>query len=387
MKHFFYICISILFMFQSFLPLGKAEANNEELNIQSEAAIVIDVKSGDILYEKQAEEKMYPASITKIATAIFAIENGNLDDLVTVSKRARQADGTRVYLEEGEIVPLKKLVQGMVINSGNDAAIAIAEHLSGSVEQFSEEINDYLQENIGIQHTHFVNPSGLFHEEHETTAFDMAKITQYAMENETFREIFATKELPWDGESWDTTIVNHHKLLIDSTYPEVTGGKTGYVDESGNTLVTTAENDSISVIIVTLKASTSQIVYHDTIELMNYSFQHFETARIQSGASYVDDTKQPFTLADTVYYTKRKGEEANEKLKSNGELWIVGEGDRLIKKLTLSPVNQEKEKVIEKEEQSIKMNGLSEHYSIILMISFFSALLVTGFFFLDVRKL
>ncbi|WP_243290376.1 D-alanyl-D-alanine carboxypeptidase family protein [Bacillus sp. FJAT-47783] len=385
MKHFFYKCICVLFIIQLFFPLGQAKANNEELNIQSEAAIVIDAKSGDILYEKQAEENMYPASITKIATAIFAIENGNLDDLVTVSERARQADGTRVYLEEGEVVPLKKLVQGMVINSGNDAAIAIAEHLSGSVEQFSAEINDYLQENIGIRHTHFVNPSGLFHKEHQTTAYDMAKITQYAMENETFREIFATKELPWDGETWDTTIVNHHKLLIDSSFPEVTGGKTGYVDESGNTLVTTAENDSISVIIVTLKASNSQIAYNDTIQLMNYSLANFETANIQRGTSYVDDVKQQYTLSDNVYFTKRNGEQLIETVKANGELWIVGEGDRLIKKLTLNPVKQDK--VMEKETQKLNMNGLSDHYSNILIVSLLAAFMVTGFFFLEVRKL
>ncbi|GAB3797637.1 hypothetical protein GCM10028868_19200 [Virgibacillus kimchii] len=148
--------------------------------------------------------------MTKIATAIFAIENGDLDDLVTVSSYARNTEGSSVYLEEGETVPLKKLIQGLMINSGNDAGVAIAEHMSGSVEQFSSDLNEYLQENVGVQHTNFENPHGLFDPNHVTTAEDLANITLYAMGNELFREINNTKELNWEGESWDTTLYNHH---------------------------------------------------------------------------------------------------------------------------------------------------------------------------------
>lgn len=195
---------------------------------------------------------MYPASITKILTAIIAIEGSNLNDTVTVSKKAREVDGTRVYLEEGEQVPLKKLLQGLLINSGNDAAIAIAEHVSGNVTDFSKVMNRTAKEKIGVRNSNFINPHGLFDPNHQTTAYDMAKITQYAMKNKTFREIVGTKELRWNGEGWKTTLYNHNKLLW--RYEGVNGGKNGYVDESGSTLVTSAKRGSTELIAVTLKA-------------------------------------------------------------------------------------------------------------------------------------
>lgn len=380
------LLVSIL-CFLAALSIGQPYSSvyaNDEISIQSESAIVMDAKSGDVLYEKNANEQMYPASITKIATAIYAIENGNLNDLVTVSERARNADGTRVYLEEGEVVTLDKLIKGMVINSGNDAAIAIAEHLNGSVEAFSDEINDYLKEVIGVTDTHFVNPSGLFDENHQTTAYDMAQITQYAMQNQTFRQIFQMKELPWDGESWDTTIINHHKLLIDSSFPYVTGGKTGFVSESGHTLVTTAKNDWIDVIVVTLKAESSRIAYNDTISLLNYSLNGFETVSIEAGTKYEVNMDQQYELKDELSYTKKRQEVIEELIDESGELSIIGEGERLIKKIALSIVEKEDEKPVE---QTVKANGLTGQYSIVLMLSFAMALFLTGYFFLDVRKM
>ncbi|MEM5595191.1 serine hydrolase [Niallia circulans] len=188
---------------------------------------------------------MYPASLTKIATAIYAIENGKLDDIVTVSENAYSTEGTKVYLEKGEQVTLRHLLDGMLINSGNDAAIAIAEYLDGTVSDFETSINKYLKEKVNVHSTHFKNPNGLFDKDHYTTANDLALITQYAMKNETFREIFGTDELKWDGLSWDTTLVSHHQMVNGSRpYDKVTGGKTGYVDESKQTLATTAENGS-----------------------------------------------------------------------------------------------------------------------------------------------
>lgn len=388
MKWLFYICLGIIFFPFSFLPYVQAE-ENLNLNpptINSEAAVVMDAKSGDILYSKSSNQQMYPASITKIATAIFAIENGNLDDMVTVSERARNAEGTRVYLEQGEIVPLKKLIQGMVINSGNDAAIAIAEHISGSVEQFSEDINAYLKEKIGIQSTHFVNPSGLFDENHQTTAEDMAKITQYALKNEIFKEIFATKELPWDGESWDTTIINHHKLIISDQFPEVTGGKTGYVDESRHTLVTTAEKDGLSIIVVTLKANGSQLAYQDTIQLMNYSFSNFETDQIDQATIFENEANEKFKVNEPIYFTKKKGEQTDQKIDEQGELTVIGENDRIVKSVTLTKVEEEKIKP-QKTDKEINKNGISGHYSILLLFSFIIAFVLTGFFIMDARKL
>ncbi len=150
-------------------------------SLNSEAAILIDGATGTILYEKESNRLMYPASITKIVTGIIAIEEGNLDDIVTVSETARNVIGTRVYLLEGEQVTLLKLVQGLLINSGNDAGTAIAEYFDGSEAQFAERMNQFVRDTVGVKNTNFQNPHGLFDEKHQTTAYDMAIITQYAM--------------------------------------------------------------------------------------------------------------------------------------------------------------------------------------------------------------
>ncbi len=171
----------ILLMFLS--PFSTAASSNSPGNISSESVILIEGTTGEILYEKNSYQSMYPASITKILTAIIAIEEGNLSDKVLISQNARDTEGTRVYLEPGEQVSLKKLVQGLLINSGNDAGVAIAEHMAGSVESFSNEMNRFTKEKIGITNSTFKNPHGLFDINHQTTAYDMAMITKYAMKN------------------------------------------------------------------------------------------------------------------------------------------------------------------------------------------------------------
>lgn len=148
----------------------------EELELYSESAILMDANSGVILYEKQKDKEMYPASITKIVSGLLAIKEGNLEDIVTVSQNAREAEGTRVYLEEGEEVTLEKLIQGLLINSGNDAGIAIAEHLDGSEEAFAERMTEFVQEKVGVTDSTFKNPHGLPDPEHVTTAHDMARL-------------------------------------------------------------------------------------------------------------------------------------------------------------------------------------------------------------------
>lgn len=147
-------------------------------------------------------------------------------------------------MEEGEEVTLEKLIQGLLINSGNDAGIAIAEHLDGSEEAFAERMTEFVQEKVGVTDSTFKNPHGLPDPEHVTTAHDMARITAYAMENQTFRKIVGTKELKWVGESWDTTLRNHHQLVLQRD--DVTGVKNGYTDDAGFTLSTTAENVRLS---------------------------------------------------------------------------------------------------------------------------------------------
>lgn len=221
-----FMALFMLVLLSVHLSAGLVKAEADDPVLTSEAAVLMDTQTGAILFGKNEETKMYPASLTKIATAIYAIETADLDEQVIVSEEIENIDGTRVYLNPGEQVSLRKLIQGMLINSGNDAALAIAMHLDGSLESYSKKINQFLETNIGVEDTHFVNPHGLFNENHYTTARDLGLILNYAMANPDFREIFGTKQLEWVGESWDTTIRSHHRMLKgEIPYEGVTGGR------------------------------------------------------------------------------------------------------------------------------------------------------------------
>lgn len=299
----------------------------EELELYSESAILMDANSGVILYEKQKDKEMYPASITKIVSGLLAIKEGNLEDIVTVSQNAREAEGTRVYLEEGEEVTLEKLIQGLLINSGNDAGIAIAEHLDGSEEAFAERMTEFVQEKVGVTDSTFKNPHGLPDPEHVTTAHDMARITAYAMENQTFRKIVGTKELKWVGESWDTTLRNHHQLVLQRD--DVTGVKNGYTDDAGFTLSTTAENDEIELVVVTLNAEHPRHAYMDTERLIEYGYQ-FQTETIPAGKEFTDEEGEQYILDETINFTVKKGQDWTTQINTDGLLSIKNKANELI---------------------------------------------------------
>ncbi|UOR11689.1 D-alanyl-D-alanine carboxypeptidase family protein [Halobacillus amylolyticus] len=343
MKKMLLIITTLLTIYSLLVPTVFAKSDPSPPTLLSEAAIVIDAKSGEVLYEKNGKTQKYPASLTKIATAIYAIETADLDEVVTVSKNARHTEGTRVYLEEGEQVPLKKLLQGLLINSGNDAGVAIAEHLSGSVDQFASEINSYLKNEIGVKNTHFKNPHGLFNPEHVTTAEDLAAITQYAMKNEVFRNIFGTKKLEWNGDAWDTTLFSHHKLMRQKPYEEiVTGGKTGYVDQSGFTLATTAEKENISLIIITLNSDTQRGAYNDTMKLLEYGLENFETSSIPKGKTFMAEGTEYIT-SEKLYFTHPLNELTNKQVKEDGSLQIIDRNGENLASFQLEE-NNDKEK-------------------------------------------
>ncbi|KGX86852.1 D-alanyl-D-alanine carboxypeptidase family protein [Pontibacillus litoralis] len=295
----------LFFVYGTTVSAEEKKTQQIDSIISSEAAVLMDAKSGQILYSKKGEKLMYPASLTKIATAIYAIENGNLQDVVTVSDHLKEVEGSKVYLEAGEQLTLNKLLHGLLINSANDAGVAIAEHLHGSVEAFAHELNTYLQDEIGVKHTSFKNPHGLFEEDHQTTAVDLAKITEYAMENETFREIIGTKQYEWTNQQWETTLYTHHRMLRESPYDGVTGGKTGFIDEAGVTLETTAERDGLSLIVITLNSDTQKEAYEDTRNLLDYGFNNFETKRIKEGTIF-ESPFQQWNSPKDLYFTVRK---------------------------------------------------------------------------------
>ncbi len=322
MRHLL-LCI-MFFTYVLFHSFNNTVFAEELPSIAGDSAILIDATTGTVLYEKNANVPMYPASITKIATGIYSIENGNPDDIVTVSKKARYVDGTRIYLGEGEQVPLRKLEYGLLMHSGNDAAIAIGEHLAGSEEQFAEKLNQYLAEKVGVQKTHFANPSGLHDDNHYTTAFDMAKIAQYAMKNDTFRTIVGTLRLPWDGAEWKSELVNHNKLLHGG-YEGATGIKNGFTDQAMHTLVGSAKRGNTEFIAVTMKTSTSALAYQDVRNLLDYGFAHYETKLVASkGASFQPaGQKNEYLVNEDIHVTAPLGAMLQTNVSSTGQLLVT----------------------------------------------------------------
>ncbi|WP_114746285.1 D-alanyl-D-alanine carboxypeptidase family protein [Falsibacillus pallidus] len=254
-----------------FMPsLAKASG----FSVSARGAVLIDQDTGRILYEKNANQKMRIASITKIMTAILAIESGEMNQDVKVSKKAVYTEGSSLYLKEGEKVKLEDLVYGLMLRSGNDAAVAIAEHVGGSLDGFVYLMNKKAEE-IGMKNTHFANPHGLDdHENHYSTAYDMAILMKYAMHNPEFKKISGTKVYHADDpdSEWERTWRNKNRLLTEK-YEYCTGGKTGFTKRAKRTLVTTAAKDGQHLIAVTLNAPDD---WNDHITMYNYGFSHYD---------------------------------------------------------------------------------------------------------------
>jgi serine-type D-Ala-D-Ala carboxypeptidase (penicillin-binding protein 5/6) len=359
--------ISIV-LFLLLFPYNIAAKSTDIPKVFSESAILIDAKSGQTIYGKNENKRMNPASITKIATAIYAIENGDLSDDVVISETATKVEGTTVFLEPGEVVTLKKLIIGMIVNSGNDAALAIAEHIDGSLANFEKHFNAYLQDYIGVNNTHFENPHGLYGENHYSTAHDMAKITKYAMENETFRSIINIQEYKWDGASWDTTLVNHHRLILGE-FPydaQITGGKNGFINESGYTLVTTATKGNLNLIAVTMKTDDKDVPYTDTLNLFDFGFQNFQTKKIPKGTEFTVQDKKFITKKDLLYTVNIHERYTNE-VDTSGLLTIYNQLNEPIVSFQLKSTNEPMQK---ENSADIQMNWKSDGIVVSLEVAF-----------------
>ncbi|WAA12505.1 D-alanyl-D-alanine carboxypeptidase family protein [Fervidibacillus halotolerans] len=323
-------------------------ANENTVHIESETAVLMDAKSGQVLFGKNEQKTMYPASITKVATAIYALDNTEMDEIVEISEKATDVEGTKVYLIPGEKVPIKKLLIGMIMNSGNDAAYAIAEYIDGTMDDFEKNINMFLKEKAGVEHTLFVNPHGLFNEAHYTTAEDMARITRYALQNEGFRNLFQMTEYDWEGEGWETTLLTHHRLLKgEFPYEGITGGKNGFVNESGYTLVTTAKRDGLELIAVTMKTNLKNVPYTDTIQLLDYGFDHFETKKVEKGSIF-ETEEGHFIANEDLFFTINKQHTYVTQVSNDGTLTIIDENtNETLAKFSLT---QEDMKVVKMQE-------------------------------------
>ncbi|MBE7043471.1 MAG: D-alanyl-D-alanine carboxypeptidase [Ruminococcaceae bacterium] len=256
----------------------------------------------EILYEANAYEQLGMASTTKIMTAVVALEHANLSDVVTVGNNAAGVEGSSMWLEAGETITVENLLYGLMLNSGNDAAVALAEHVGGTVEQFCAMMNQKAKE-IGANQTHFVNPNGLAEKGHYTTAYDLGLITCYALENEQFCEIVKTWErtIPWPGRDYEKRLVNHNKLL--QLYEGCDGVKTGFTKSTGRALVSSATRDGMQVVAVTLNAPDD---WNDHQAMLSNAFESYQTIRVIPENGYVQEVGVKGGIKETVGIASKK---------------------------------------------------------------------------------
>jgi serine-type D-Ala-D-Ala carboxypeptidase (penicillin-binding protein 5/6) len=275
----------------SVILLSIPTNTNASGSVSASSAVLMEQQSGRILFEKDAHEVRRIASITKIMTAILAIESGKLNDTVKVTENAVRAEGSSIYLKPGENIKLEDLVYGLMLRSGNDAAVAIAEYVGGSLDGFVYLMNQKASE-IGMDQTHFANPHGLDdHEDHFSTAYDMALLTKYAMSNDTYKLISGTKvhRAPNPTENWDRVWKNKNRLLTE-LYEYTTGGKTGYTKRAKRTLVTTATKGELNLIAVTLNGPDD---WNDHINMYEMGFNNYQLVKVLKEGT-IKEIEDPF---------------------------------------------------------------------------------------------
>lgn len=293
------------------------------------SAVLMDAESGRVLFERNAHEERAIASITKLMTALVAVESGHDPAReMTIRPEWTGIEGSSIYLRAGETVTLETLLYGLLLNSGNDAAVAVAAHCAGSVEAFVEQMNQWAQK-LGMEHTHFTNPNGLSEEGHYSTAYDMALLAAACCENEVVASIVATKSITFGTR----TFTNHNKLLW--RYEGCTGMKTGFTEAAGRTLVSSAQRNGQTLIAVTLNAPDD---WNDHAALFDYGFETFApTVLCTEGALFCQVPVLgslvrfvPAVVEHGLSYPLAKGEQAGQSIALEQPLNApVKEGERI----------------------------------------------------------
>lgn len=277
----------------------------EDLQIFGEGAILMDADSSQVLYEKNSHRKLYPASTTKIMTGILAIELGNLDDIVTIDNEiVSLTSGSHIALEPGEQLTLEQLLNALLIESANDSALAIAKHISGSIDVFVNLMNEKAKE-LGAKNTNFVNPNGLHDDDHVTTAHDLALMGQYAMKNDVFKSIVKNytynipttnkKNEPRFLKSANRLIYSNRKINVDGNfvatkYEGATGIKTGFTKKAQSCLVSSVNKNNRTLIAVVLN-SNGENLFVDTHKLFNYGFNNFSNEKLGFSNQFIENFK------------------------------------------------------------------------------------------------
>lgn len=262
------IIVALIFSFLTIYAFGHETST--DISLSANSAVLYQPENDIFLYSKSADTKMPMASTTKIMTALVALDGTSLQDTVIIDERAVGVEGSSAYLKAGEVLTIEELLYALLLQSANDAAVAIACHVAGDVDAFALLMNDKAK-NLGLSCTNFTNPHGLDDKEHYTTARELAIITAEAMKNESFRKITSTYKKTFSTEDRTRTYVNHNKMLLN--YEGCIGVKTGYTQRSGRCLVVAAERNGLEFISVTLDAPND---WSDHTKLLDYGYDTLE---------------------------------------------------------------------------------------------------------------
>ncbi len=295
----------------------ETSANTEEIEINSRIALIYDRASGRAIYSKNGDKETPMASTTKIMTAIVVLENANLKDVVTINSKAAGIGGSRLGLKKNDKITVNDLLYGLLLRSGNDAAVALAIHVGGSIEGFADMMNKKAQE-MGLKNSHFIVPHGLDNDGHYTTAYELAKMADYALKIDKFKEIVSTRIATIYINGYARKINNTNQLLgsINGVY----GVKTGFTNGAGRCLVSACKRGELDIITVIIGANTTKIRTADTIKLIEYTNKNFEMVNIK----------------ERIY------NEFNRWLEINEGRIFVNKGEKNSVKLQLEDINYEK---------------------------------------------
>lgn len=314
MKKLITITLASLFIFFNTTPTVKALLKPPVASADS--VVLMDATTGKVLYEKNKDSAYPPASTTKIMTILLVLENSNLNDVVTVSKNAEMADGSKIYLIKGEKISVKELLYGLTLASANDCAVALAEHISGSTKKFAKLMNEKA-DSLGCKSTNFVNPNGLYDINHKTSSYDLALIMQELTKHDEYTKISTTpsyKMAKTNKSKEERPLWNGNRLIHTGDkdyYKSCEGGKTGYTIQSQHSFIAVASKNG-QKLIVSLVHDSKKTFFPDSKKLLDYGFNNFELSKQFNKNDEVstltldDGTKIPLLASKDFYIVKSK---------------------------------------------------------------------------------
>ena len=361
--------------------IEAAASSNTKPTINSRRYAIYDRLSGRCIYGKDENKQTAMASTTKIMTAIIVVENCKLEDIVTITAKAAGTGGSTLGINKDDKITVNDLLYGLMLRSGNDAAVALAIHTAGSVEEFANMMNQKAKQ-LNLKNTHFVTPHGLDNEEHYTTAYELAKITDYALKNKTIAKIVATKSTTIYINEMPRQINNTNELLgnVEGVY----GVKTGFTNNAGRCLVTSVKRGDMDLIVVVLGADTRKDRAKDSMKLIEYAFKKYRVINVEEiinkefelwkqineNRIYIDKGTTNVELELEDVKIKKLTGENEPKIEINAVSNLVApvEKEKRIGTLTVKIENEIKEEIEIKTKNVLKKRGIIEYFNIISKI-------------------